>query len=172
MRRTLLLFFIFLASIADCRSIPQEALLPANHPLQKKLNELIDAPHLFDNASHWASAGFIVLPRVHRYLMVARHPDCQGYIFKKFQNGIKDSEQLSNYLKRVAGAKKLAQFISKHQLQHITVPQKWLYKLPKNFGKNGTLLIAEEKKLCSDVDDILGENVQRYVNIDYDTLRE
>jgi hypothetical protein len=129
-------------------------LLPSNHPLQKQLKGLFTDPEMFEWPTYWNRAGFAVLDRVHRGFMVASHPLVKNYLFKKLQNSTPPSEQLSNYLRRIKGARALSKFIQDNHLKHIIVPQKWLYQLPKQFADPKTnestyILIVEKIDLYS-----------------------
>lgn len=152
-------------------------LLPKKHPLQKKLKDIFKDPEIFDTPHQLRLAGFQVLNRVHRNLMVARHPSISGYLFKKFQNNVSQEDQLDNYLKRIKGALALSKFIRHNNLQHIIVPGKWLYKLPKRFRDSKTkepayILIVDEIDICSGGSDPNGEVAQRYLHIQENVLQE
>ncbi len=155
----------------------KEYLLPNDHPLQSALKNIFNDSNMFESPSHWHLAGFQVLDRVHRNLMVARHPSIKNYLFKKFSNPISQKDQVNNYLKRISGARSLRTFIAKNRLQHITVPKKWLYQLPKKFNDSKTkektyILIVEEMDICSGGADPFGEVAQRYYHIEDEVLRE
>lgn len=151
--------------------------LPSNHPLEAQLKTIFNDPNMFNSPEQLKHAGFQVFERVHRGLMVARHPLIKGYLFKKFQNNVNQQDQFDNYMKRASGARALSQFIKKNDLQHIVVPKKWLYQLPKKFSDRKTkeaayILIVEEINICSGGADPGGEVAQRYYHIEEDVLRE
>lgn len=131
---------------------------------------------MFASPAHFRKAGFSVLPRVHRGLMVASHPSIRKYLFKKFKNGVSSEAQLKNYTQRIKGAEALSKFIGIHQLKHIVVPKKWLYALPKKFnsksGERAYILIVEEMNICSGGKNPKGEVAQKYHQIDEEVLRE
>lgn len=154
-----------------------DCLLPADHPLQKKLNRLFKNGDMFDSPRRLKQAGFQVIARVHRGLMVAGHPSMKKYLIKKFQNHIPQNKQLENYLQRINGARALSSFIKLNHLKHVIVPEKWLYALPDKFSDPETkeqtyLLIVEKMDICSGGKDPNGEVAQRYYTIDLDILRE
>lgn len=152
-------------------------LLPKDHFLQSQLKDLFVRPKMFNSKNEWRAAGFNVSNRVHRGLMVASHPNAKGYLFKKFQSIISQKEQLENFLERLEGADALRQFIQKRKMQHIIVPQKWLYKLPKIFTgdtseERAYILIVEKIDLCEGCSHNIGQIAPKYYNMDYETLKE
>lgn len=154
-----------------------DCLLPKDHPLQEKLHNLFADSDMFKSPQHLQNVGFNVLDRVHRGLMVASHPAIENYLIKKFQDSVSQKSQLANYIRRINGARNLSEFIKLNNLQHIIVPQKWLYQLPKHFsdaktGKRTYVLIVEEIDLCDGGKDPQGEVAKRYYNIDLEILRE
>jgi hypothetical protein len=176
MQKIMRLFFILFcfSQFALLSALSDDYLLPKNHSIQKTLSSLFKDPGMFDSTDHWRASGFQVLNRAHRGLMVARHPSMPNYLFKKFQNHISNSEQTDNYLRRITGARKLAQFIHRNQIKNILVPRKWLYQLPKKFGNEGKsyILIVDEIDICGGERDPGGEIAHRYATIEYDILRE
>lgn len=154
-----------------------ECLLPEDHPLQDKLKHLFKHSNMFDSRSTLKKAGFDVLDRMHRGLMVASHPTMGNYLIKKFQNEVDQESQLHNFLCRINGATALREFIKLNDLQHIVVPKKWLYELPKKFsdpktGERTYVLIVEKIDICDGGKDPNGEAAIRYYKMDFDILRE
>lgn len=155
----------------------EDCLLPNDHPLQEKLKNLFQYDDMFKSPDHLRSQGFEVSERMHRGLMVASHPTFKNYLIKKFENHISQKKQLKNYLRRINGARALRKFIKLNNLQHIVVPQKWLYPLPTPFSDNKTgepsyLLIVEKMDICSGGKDPNDEVAKKYYNIDKEILRE
>lgn len=156
-----LMFFLILDLCASDHSfydetlLPiQECLLPSDHPLRIQLNGLFQDSKMFQSQATFRKAGFIVNSRAHRGCMVARHPRLRTYVFKKFVDSISQQSQIQNYRARITGARLLGAFIKDHQLKHIVVPQKWLYRLPSRFSHPITkapsyILVAEWIDLCS-----------------------
>lgn len=172
-----LIFFHLPLSALFGEEREKKYLLPTHHPLQKKLKKLFKDPDMFDSPDHLRRSGFQVFERVHRGLMVASHPSIKNYLFKKFKNKIVQKEQLNNYVRRITGARALHDFINKNHLQHIVVPNKWLYPLPKEFSDPTTkektyILVVEKMDLCGGEKDSHGEIAQKYGAIDRETLRE
>ena len=155
----------------------EDCLLPKDHPLQDRLNALFENPNMFESNEHLQQAGFLPFNRTTKPLMVASHPAIKKYLIKKFKDKVTQSKQLSNYLMRISCARALREFIRLNNLQHIVMPKKWLYRLPKRFsdsktGKRTYVLIVEDMDICSGGDDPNGEVARRYYNMDFDTLRE
>lgn len=152
----------------------EECLLPKNHPLQKQLKNLFLESDMFESPDHFRKAGFKVIDRIHKRLMVASHPTITKYLFKKFQNGVPQREQLENYLTRISGARFIDKFIKANRLEHLIVPKKWLYILPKEFSDCDTtektyILIVEKMDICSERNGMMGK---KYHKIDLEILEE
>lgn len=145
----------------------QPYLLPQDHPLQKKLQTLFTNSEMFNSQENLRAAGFKVFKRAHRGLMVAKHPSCKHYLFKKFTNKTNQEEQLKNYLRRITGARALSQFIREKNLQFIVTPQKWLYPLPPEKFRKTFILIVEEIDICTKA-----ESKERYGSIAPRVLQE
>ncbi len=151
----------------------KECLLPRDHPVYAKMEQLIQDPHMFESQHTFEGAGFQVINKMHRGLMVAKHPELKNFLIKKYRNKASQKQQLKNYIVRVSGAKALKDFIDLNHLQHIVVPQKWIYPLPKEFndpetGKRTYFLVVEKINLYGDKTEI----ANRYAFIDFDTLQE
>ena len=106
-------FIIILVVLTQLQAGLEEFLLPNDHHLQKPLQHLFKDPEMFDSPDHWRQAGFFVLKRVHRGLMVGKHPKAPKYLFKKFTSKNNQNEQLQNFLRRLTGAKALRAFVAK-----------------------------------------------------------
>ncbi len=147
-------------------------LLPHDHHLQTILKNIFQHPEMFQTPSHFRNAGFNV-ELGHRKLMVGFHPAIAGYLIKKFSHDIPLSTQLNNYIKRIKGAKRLCEYIKKYNFQHLVVPQKWLYRLPKSFSmnqQNAYVLIVENMDIYNDWENPKGEARNLYFNMDKEIL--
>ena len=155
----------------------EECLLPPDHPLQKNLKSLFTNKAMFNSPKTLSFEGFKVNKRVHRGLMVAGHSSISGYLIKKFQNKVSQEEQLENFLRRVNGARALSDFIQVNQLEHIVVPQKWIYRLPGIFsdrktGEDAYVLIVEKMDIYGGGLDPKGDLAKKYSTIDKEILKE
>lgn len=156
----------------------EKCLLPKDHPLQGRLKALFENSHMFESNDQLKQAGFHPFnKRSQPSLMVASHPAIKGYLIKKFKNEVPQDKQLDNYLDRISGAKALRKFIKVNKLQHIVVPQKWLYRLPKSFadlqtGERTYILIVEHMDICNGGNNPNGTVGTKYHNMDFDILRE
>lgn len=105
--------------------------MPADHPLQKKLCNLFNQVE-FESRDSVKKEGFQPMRRAHRGLMVMSHPTVEGILFKKFMDDRSSKkEELANYIRRIDGARRLKALIEEKKLKHIVVPEKWLYPLPE-----------------------------------------
>lgn len=133
------------------------------------LDKLFVDPRMLDSRAAWSAAGFDVIagggsPTA---CMVAAHPSAPGYLFKKFGPAVSRADQRDNYETRVEGARKLAKFIAKECLRHVTVPRKGLRDLPRRFGKRARVLVVERL-------DVLGaeDTARQYRSIAPPVLRD
>lgn len=125
---------------------------------------------MFDSRRDWADAGFSVLERAHEArIMVARHPDVPGVLFKKYSNAV-SVDQRKNYASRVEGSQRLTAFIREHGLEHVVVPDKRAIDLPVVFDTHG----EEAQVLVVDQFDLVTPDETRalYGSIDPVVLRE
>jgi hypothetical protein len=136
------------------------------HPASLGLEKLFVDHNMFASRDNWRSAGFKVNERSDDgKVMVASHEAAKGYLFKKYSDKVSLKEQLDNYERRIEGARRLKALIADERLQHIVVPQKWLYALPRKFSSH--VLIVEQLKLLDN-----DESKSKYRHIDKDVLRE
>lgn len=129
-------------------------LLPTDHPIYDKLEKLCTDPTLFESIEQLENNGFKLEnpPQTFRAwsIIVLTHPDLPGYVIKKYLNHPLDKTfELQNYINRIQGARLIAEYIELKNLQHIIVPQKWLYPLPPIFndpitGQLDYILICEK----------------------------
>ena len=110
-------------------------LLPLDNPLKPVLDEIFASSGVIEDEHTLKQAGFSILYSQKRsFIVVAKHPSVKGYLFKIYLNSRnvrKDSmvgwELLTT---RCIVAQKIKSIIRKHQIQHFTVADKWLYPLP------------------------------------------
>ncbi len=153
----------------------KECLLPSDHHLQPVLQELFIHPTMFDSIENLKNEGFTLISHNPNKIMVASHSSLKGFLIKKFNNHISQEEQLENYLKRIEGARALADFIKSEHLESIITPKKWLYTLSHPFnqqGKTSYLLIVEKLDICEGKGKKDGEVAKRYHAISKKTLVE
>lgn len=156
----------------ECRSL-NTYLLPNDHPAKNILPTLFLNPYMFASSKKWEKEGFTV--KLGYKIMVGFHPSLPGYVIKKFRNNVSPKKQLDNFIKRIEGAKLLKDYIAQHNFTHLTVPEKWLYKLPKCFsitGKETYVLVVENMDIFDDWDNPKGETRRLYYNMDMETVTE
>ena len=166
MLRRLFLSLLFLLCHLEATELPE------THQLQKLLPTLFTDAQLFDSPESLREAGFEVNPRVHKGLMVFTHPKIKKYIFKKYQNEIDHERQISKYKARLEGAQKIRHACQKYGLKHIVVPNKWLYRLPKIYGDDEYLVVAERLKIVPGDDKKNSKNIECYHTMSYEVLQE
>lgn len=132
--------------------------------------DLFREARMFDSDSRLERAGFEVIKWKPGNVMVARHSRAPDLIFKKYANDTPLDDQLENYRERILGADALRQFIARHHLKHIVVPNKQLYELPTSFAvrrEPSYVLLCEYINLLKKK-----ESYTRYEDIAEDVLRE
>lgn len=137
--------------------------LPKSHPVHKKLDRLFANERPLLSLKSLQKAGFVkARPRKFTHLIVTRHPDIPGYIFKLYldaQRFPKGKEECFFWKQRIDGAEKLRRLIAKKGWKNIfKVPHKWIYATPKkhldpDYPIKYTLLVEEDMDLVPD-----GEN--------------
>lgn len=132
--------------------------MPDDHPIKKKLDRLFSASRVFCNFKSMRAAGFEdAQPQPVSRLIVTRHPDFPGFVFKAYfdkQPYFRGSPEYLNWIKRVKGAQAIRKSIKHHQYQHLfKVPRKWLYLLPdnpappQNFRRKLFILVEEDMNI-------------------------
>lgn len=130
-------------------------LLPPDHPIKGRLDRLFSSSRVILNLKTLKAAGFQTHgPRRFTRLIVAKHPEFPGYIFKLYvdaQRNHKDKPDYYYWLKRVKGARLIYRLITENHLdQWFKVPQKWIYPLPPEpsppsvFLRKNFILVQED----------------------------
>lgn len=139
-------------------------------PAALDLKGLFRDAAMFTSRRAWGAAGFHVFDRANNgKIMVALHPSVPGLLFKKYASDMGLKDQLKNYERRVEGAKRLRDFVSKKRLSHVAIPRKWILELPRAFSRKEPSHVLVVEQL-----DLLGEDQTKafYQRIDPDTLKE
>jgi hypothetical protein len=122
---------------------PAPFILPPTDPVAIKLNQIFSSPHVIKNEKEFKKAGFELLfnrmrsnkmNRARCFLKVARHPALPGYLFKLYLQEEACSEMPSlqrRLIQRCKSASMVRNRIQKDNLRYFTVPNKWLYAVPK-----------------------------------------
>ena len=118
------------------RKLMAPHLLPPDHPIKEKLDAIFSKSRAIQNQKALTDAGFIILgARPISFIIVARHPEVPGYIFKLYlDTELRKKKEVAHWewlTRRCVGAKKIKATIKKHKLKYFTVPDKWLYILPQ-----------------------------------------
>lgn len=129
---------------------PKPYELPGRSPLRKTLNAIFNDPNCMKNENAFKKAGFKTLFfRKKGSLRVASHPDLKGYLFKLYledEVGSWMPERQNRLTQRCVSAAQIRKRIKKEKMKFFTVPDKWLYKVPK---RNYYVLVVQDMKLTS-----------------------
>lgn len=125
-------------------------LLPEEHPVKKRLDQLFQSPRLIASAEQLIDAGFSCSNlRTPLHVVVASHPKLKGYLLKLFTDEQPVEAEWQHWLKRIQGAAWIRQLIVEKGYERIfKVPYKWIYLLPPG-SKRSCLLVVEDMKLVS-----------------------
>lgn len=161
----LYLLLVF-SSFLDGKELSQEVkeavapyLLPDDHPIKPTLDTIFSDRPTF-NLESLAKAGFQkAKPRKFTKLIVTRHPELPGYIFKFYldtQRFYKDSPEHELLIMRAKGAELVRNKIISLGLENIfKVPRKWLYALPAtntmvdSYYPKSFILVVEDMDILS-----------------------
>lgn len=122
-------------------------------PARLDLGALFRHADMFDSRRAWGAAGFHVIARDNDgKIMVARHPQVAGLLFKKYTSDLPEKDQTKNYERRLEGSNRLRGFADSRRFSRIVVPHKWLLKLPHPFSRRETshVLVVEQLDLLAD----------------------
>lgn len=153
-------------------------LLPENHPVKQQLDLLFSNSEVLINTETMRNAGFIdPKPRKWTHLIVTRHPDFPGYVFKVYtdqQEYHKGMPEHHWWIIRIMGAEKIRKYVEENDLEHFfKVPHKWIYSLPPATSQNAMflkkhfILIEEDMEIYEDA---VNENLWRSEAITKDFL--
>lgn len=146
--------------LATTQATDTDYFLPECHPIKPLLDSLFSDSRIILNLKTLKKAGFIFSkPRKFTNLVVARHPELPGFIFKLYldaQRYHKDRPELHFWMLRAQGADLVREAIEANHLHEwLKVPQKWIYKLPrkpscpKGYMKKKYILVEEDMYLLS-----------------------
>lgn len=111
-------------------------LLPIGHPVKPVLDRIFSRSRVLENERTLVDAGFEIIsgPRVRSFVIVARHPEVPGYVFKlHLDSESRCRKEVPHWLwlvRRCIGAKGIRKIIKRENITNFVVPDKWLYVLP------------------------------------------
>lgn len=111
-------------------------LLPLDHPIKPKLDSIFSRSRVLENERTLVDAGFSIIagPMFRSFVIVARHPEVPGYVFKFYlDSDSRSRKDIPHWLwlaRRCDGAKGIRKIIKREKISLFAVPDKWLYVLP------------------------------------------
>jgi hypothetical protein len=144
----------------DLRVI-QGALLPENDPLKARLDAFFSQKRWTFSSKSMKEGGFTSCkPRPFSLVIVTRHPDFPGYLFKiclDVQRVPSNKEDYFLWKKRVDGIENIRRYVTEKGWQEtFAMPRKWIYllpdlpKCPKGYIPKSSILIVEDVGLVSE----------------------
>ena len=136
----------------------QNYLIPDNHPIKEKLNEIFSRSRALADQESMKAAGFDTLPPQHQtQMIVAKHPELRGYVLKIYldeQKYYRGRPEHYHWIKRIKGTRLIRAYLNKHGDGSLfKAPQKWIYLLPddpsppSHDGRKNFILVAEDMEL-------------------------
>lgn len=132
-------------------------LLQADHPIKPMLDALFGKSRVTFNLKSLINAGFLkATPRKFTNLIVTKHPNIPGFIFKIYldtQRYFKRKPEYDFWILRILGAEKIRETLKYYELESIfKVPQKWIYVLPEHTFPSGysskySILVEEDMSI-------------------------
>ena len=130
-------------------------LMPEDHPLKGKLDALFSQNRVIQNGDSLIRAGFDnKRPEPYTKVIVTRHKEMPGYIFKLYtddKKGFKNDPEYLTWVYRARGAKVVRKVIQEQGWEaYFKAPQKWIYPLPpkpaakKGHSQKNFILVEEE----------------------------
>lgn len=144
--------------------------MPIADPASIDLKALFRDVSMFNSRGSWGAAGFEVFNRsTSGKIMVARHPQVAGLLFKKYTRDLPQKEQFDNFARRVEGSRRLRAFVERRDFRRVAVPRKWILELPREVFRRETAHVLVVDRL-----DLLGDEQTKgaYGRIDSDVLAE
>ncbi|MBS4171152.1 Uncharacterized protein NEOC95_001893 [Neochlamydia sp. AcF95] len=110
-------------------------LLPVNSKITAIADQIFQAARVTFNSQTLVEAGFNILYKQPRsFIIVAKHPSLPDYLIKLyFDTELRIKRNVPGwkwFARRCAGANLVRKVIKKKNIQHFTVPQKYIYVLP------------------------------------------
>jgi hypothetical protein len=111
-------------------------LIPLDHPVKATLDLIFSRSRVLESEETLVQAGFDILvpPMPSSYIIVARHPEIPGYIFKlHLDSENRSRKQLPHWIwlvRRCAEAKKIRKMIRQKKIRYFSVPDKWVFVPP------------------------------------------
>lgn len=134
-------------------------ILRPDHPIKPRLDALFSQMRVTFNLKTLIKAGFAkTYPRKFTNLIVTKHPDIPGYVFKIYldaQRYYKKRPEYDFWVLRIQGAQKIREAIESYGLQSLfKVPHKWIYilprqHLPKGYPNKYCILVEEDMSILS-----------------------
>lgn len=111
-------------------------LLPLHHPMRATLDSIFSKSRVIENERTLIDAGFTIIagPMPLSFIIVARHPEVPGFVFKLYLDSeTRQRKEIPHWqwlARRCDGARGIRKIIKRDNIRYFTVPDKWLYVLP------------------------------------------
>jgi hypothetical protein len=114
-------------------------LMPASHPIKKKMDKLFSSFRVTENEQSIKKAGFLRTKPAHfSKAIVSRNDDLKGYYFKFYNDEQEIDVESKQWIDRAFEAKSLKKTITDYGFKkYFEVPEKWIYIIPDHPKSNG-----------------------------------
>jgi hypothetical protein len=104
-------------------------LLPENHACHSRLKDIFRETKEELTEQTIKPLGFKTLEKLGAHVIVAKHEQCPGYVFKFYRYDVYKEPDWEHWIQRIQGARLIKEGINKFNYKHIfKVPKKWLFK--------------------------------------------
>lgn len=128
----------------------QPYLMPADHPIKKKLDKLFKT-RVLENEKSILKAGFSkATPGAFSHVIISENKKLKGYIFKFYSDEQAIEIEAEQWINRAFEAQSVQKAIETHGFtKYFKVPKKWIYPLPNNTKSKSAypksfILVAEK----------------------------
>jgi hypothetical protein len=137
-------------------------IISSTHPMKKVLDQIFKNQRVIQDPDTFAKAGFNTFRvQPQSFIRVAKHHLLPGYLVKVYLDSeVRTKDNRPSWLwfmYRAKGARQIQALIEKKGLRYITVPNKYIYMLPKTpidpqtgcYTKHPAILLVEKKNIQS-----------------------
>lgn len=153
-------------------------LLPVDFPIKEHLDALFSSKRVTESFDSLKEAGFTnAVPRRRTFIIVTKHPDFPGYVFKLFvdeQPYHKNKPEHKWWIDRIDGVQRIQEIIDQQDWnEFFKTPKKWIYQLPdypsppQGLTRKNFILIEEDMQILD-----LQSNEEAWKNISFDLLEK
>jgi hypothetical protein len=130
-------------------------LLPKDHIYAESIEKIFEKSNGDLTLSNISQLGFTILRKLGLHVIVAKHPNVRGLVFKFFMYGDFPGHDYEHWIKRIKGAELIRKAVKDHDYsKFFKVPHKWIVQTHSKQVINGKtcpcyVLVAENVRTVS-----------------------